>query len=155
MPHMREVLEKKVISEKVPILGVCLGMQLFTRGSEEGNQIGFGWISADTKRFPSLDGIIPSDINIQIDLIWSDITLKGTVVFFCHFDISNFLDVRKNKIKQMVSDKKSDLFISEDPKVYEKELEDRDYYTQDNVFWVPQKARWEKLFIPKQTKLLH
>ena len=57
MPHMREVLEKKVISEKVPILGVCLGMQLFTRGSEEGNQIGFGWISADTKRFPSLDGI--------------------------------------------------------------------------------------------------
>ena len=31
------------------------------------------------------------------------------------------------------------------PKVYEKELEDRDYYTQDNVFWVPQKARWEKI----------
>ena len=45
----------------------------------------------------------------------------------------------------MVSDPKSDFFISEDPKIYEKELEDRDYYTQDNVFWVPQKARWEKL----------
>ena len=45
----------------------------------------------------------------------------------------------------MVSDSNSDLFISDDPKVFEKELEDRDYYTQDNVFWVPQKARWEKL----------
>ena len=59
--------------------------------------------------------------------------------------ISDTFDIQKNKIKKMVSDKKSDLFISEDPKVYEKELEDRDYYTQDNVFWVPQKARWEKL----------
>ncbi|MDA7604534.1 type I restriction-modification system subunit M [Candidatus Pelagibacter sp.] len=59
--------------------------------------------------------------------------------------ISDTFDIQKNKIKKMVSDKKSDLFISEDPKVYEKELEDRDYYTQDNVFWVPQKARWEKI----------
>ena len=59
--------------------------------------------------------------------------------------ISDIFDIQKNKIKKMVSDKKSDLFISEDPKVFEKELEDRDYYTQDNVFWVPQKARWEKI----------
>ena len=59
--------------------------------------------------------------------------------------ISDTFDIQKNKIKQMVSDPKSDLFISEDPKVYEKELEDRDYYTKDNVFWVPQKARWEKI----------
>ena len=59
--------------------------------------------------------------------------------------ISDTFDIQRNKIKKMLSDKKSDLFISEDPKVYEKELEDRDYYTQDNVFWVSQKARWEKL----------
>ena len=59
--------------------------------------------------------------------------------------ISDSFDIQKNNIKKMVSDPKSDLFISEDPKVYEKELEDRDYYTKDNVFWVPQKARWEKI----------
>ena len=59
--------------------------------------------------------------------------------------ISDTFDIQKNKIKKMVSDPKSDFFISEDPKVYEKELEDRDYYTKDNVFWVPQKARWETL----------
>ncbi len=59
--------------------------------------------------------------------------------------ISDTFDFQKTKIKQMVSDKKSDLFISEDPEVYEKELEDRDYYTKDNVFWVPQKSRWKKI----------
>ncbi len=59
--------------------------------------------------------------------------------------ISDTFDIQKNNIKKMVSDPKSDLFISEDPKVFEKELEDRDYYTQDNVFWVPKKARWEKI----------
>ncbi len=59
--------------------------------------------------------------------------------------ISDTFDTQKNKIKKMVSDPDSDFFISEDPKVINKELEDRDYYSQDNVFWVPQKARWEKI----------
>ena len=45
----------------------------------------------------------------------------------------------------MVSDPSSDYFISEDPEEYAEELEERDYYIQDNVFWVPQDARWETL----------
>ena len=46
----------------------------------------------------------------------------------------------------MVTDPKSDFFISEDLNdINEKDLEDRDYYTQDNVFWVPESARWETL----------
>tara|TARA_B100001109_G_scaffold254726_1_gene255302 strand:- start:2639 stop:4210 length:1572 start_codon:yes stop_codon:yes gene_type:complete len=59
--------------------------------------------------------------------------------------ISDSFDIQKNKIKKTVSDPKSDLFISENPEVYGKELEDRDYYTKDNIFWVPQNARWEKI----------
>ena len=35
--------------------------------------------------------------------------------------------------------------LSEDPAVYDVEVEERDYYIQDNVFWVPQEARWESL----------
>ena len=35
--------------------------------------------------------------------------------------------------------------MSEDPAEYSAELEERDYYIQDNVFWVPQEARWETL----------
>lgn len=47
------VLNKKVLQQKTPILGICLGMQLMTRKSEEGALSGFGWIDAETKRFRS------------------------------------------------------------------------------------------------------
>lgn len=47
----RKVLDHKVLEEKTPILGICLGMQLMTESSEEGNGIGFGWFKAATRRF--------------------------------------------------------------------------------------------------------
>lgn len=43
-----EVLNRKVTWGKTPILGICLGMQLFTKFSEEGNAKGLGWIDAKT-----------------------------------------------------------------------------------------------------------
>jgi len=45
------LLNEKVMIRRTPILGICLGMQLFTRTSEEGNLPGLGWIDADTKKF--------------------------------------------------------------------------------------------------------
>jgi type I restriction enzyme M protein len=59
--------------------------------------------------------------------------------------ISDTFVKQQNKIREMVSDPNSEYFISEDPAEYVEELEERDYYTQDNVFWVPQEARWEAL----------
>lgn len=58
MSNLRElglidVLNKKVIEERVPVLGICLGMQLLTRKSEEGSLRGLGWIDAETIRFRS------------------------------------------------------------------------------------------------------
>jgi glutamine amidotransferase len=53
----REVLDSKALVEKVPVLGICLGMQLLTRGSEEGVLPGLGWVAADTIRFPKKDGL--------------------------------------------------------------------------------------------------
>ena len=46
-----EVLNKKVLAEKIPILGICLGMQLMTLKSEEGGCKGLGWIDAETRKF--------------------------------------------------------------------------------------------------------
>jgi len=54
---LKEVLDQKALIDKVPILGICLGMQLLTRGSEEGRKPGLGWIAADTIKFPSLPGL--------------------------------------------------------------------------------------------------
>lgn len=45
------VLNAKVKEAKTPILGVCLGMQLLTRKSEEGSLPGLGWLEAETRRF--------------------------------------------------------------------------------------------------------
>jgi len=46
-----DVLNEKVLVQKTPVLGICLGAQLLTRGSEEGELPGLGWIDADTKAF--------------------------------------------------------------------------------------------------------
>ena len=45
------VLDELVLTRKVPVLGICLGMQLMTRGSEEGALHGLGWVPAQTVRF--------------------------------------------------------------------------------------------------------
>lgn len=44
-------LNKKVMNNKTLILGICLGIQLFSKRSEEGKIPGFGWINAETERF--------------------------------------------------------------------------------------------------------
>jgi glutamine amidotransferase len=44
-------LEELVIHKRTPILGICLGLQMLTRGSEEGALPGLGWIAADTISF--------------------------------------------------------------------------------------------------------
>ncbi|MDP7628149.1 MAG: imidazole glycerol phosphate synthase subunit HisH [SAR202 cluster bacterium] len=49
--NLLPVLHQRVIVDKVPILGICLGMQLFTQRSEEGNANGLGWIDAETIKF--------------------------------------------------------------------------------------------------------
>lgn len=45
------ILNKKALEEKIPILGICLGMQLLTKKSEEGQMPGLGWIDAETVKF--------------------------------------------------------------------------------------------------------
>jgi glutamine amidotransferase len=48
----RELLDEKVLVQRTPVLGLCLGMQLLGSRSEEGKLKGLGWIDAETVRFP-------------------------------------------------------------------------------------------------------
>ena len=60
--------------------------------------------------------------------------------------ISDSFNEQKEKIKEMVTDPDSDFFISDNLSDINKEiLEDRDNFIQDNVFWVPESARWETI----------
>jgi glutamine amidotransferase len=50
-----DLLSEQVQAEKKTILGICLGMQLMVKSSEEGNSEGFGWIDAKVIRFKVSD----------------------------------------------------------------------------------------------------
>jgi glutamine amidotransferase len=48
---MVELLNEKVLNEKVPILGICLGAQMMCKGSEEGSLEGLSWFDAEVNKF--------------------------------------------------------------------------------------------------------
>jgi glutamine amidotransferase len=50
-----EILHTKALLEKIPILGICLGMQLLTKSSAEGQLKGLGFIAAHTQKFSFQD----------------------------------------------------------------------------------------------------
>ena len=52
-----DLLNDLVLDRKVPTLGVCLGMQLMARTSEEGAQAGLGWLDAEVRRFAFEPGV--------------------------------------------------------------------------------------------------
>jgi glutamine amidotransferase len=52
-----DLLNFKVLEEKTPIIGICLGMQLMARFSEEGDAEGFGWFNAQVVRFRVSDKV--------------------------------------------------------------------------------------------------
>jgi imidazole glycerol-phosphate synthase subunit HisH len=48
---MRETLDDLVINKKIPVLGICVGMQILAKSSEEGVLPGLGWINGIVKKF--------------------------------------------------------------------------------------------------------
>lgn len=46
----REILDKEVLENKVPALGICVGMQILADNSEEGKLPGLGWIRGEVKK---------------------------------------------------------------------------------------------------------
>jgi glutamine amidotransferase len=56
--HLVPVLREAVFERGIPMLGICLGMQLLMRGSDEGSAEGLGWIEGRSVRIRS-DGPVP------------------------------------------------------------------------------------------------
>jgi glutamine amidotransferase len=65
--HLIDTLERRVLRDGVPILGICLGMQLFaTSSTEHGLHRGLGWIAAEVDRI--------ADSKVRIPHIgWSEV----------------------------------------------------------------------------------
>lgn len=48
---MREEIDRKVLEEKIPVIGICVGMQMMAKSSDEGLLPGLGWFDAEVKLF--------------------------------------------------------------------------------------------------------
>jgi glutamine amidotransferase len=74
-----DVLELKVNVEKVPVLGVCLGVQLMTKSSEEGEMKGLGWFDANTFRF----NFSQTDSKLSLpNMGWQNVVIKKQTPLF-------------------------------------------------------------------------
>ncbi len=84
-------LNQLVLEKKIPVLGICLGMQLMCNGSDEGNSLGLGWVNADVK---SLRTELPSSRKVP-HMGWNSISVmkksplslscdKGYRFYFVH-----------------------------------------------------------------------
>ena len=74
---LKPVLDELVLKEQRPILGICLGMQLLARKSEEGSAPGLGWIAGDVKRFAFPAG----DRHVVPHMGWNEIEPVGQGLF--------------------------------------------------------------------------
>ena len=55
---MREQLDRLVLEQKVPVLGICVGMQMLARTSDEGSRDGLGWIAGRVRAFLSREASV-------------------------------------------------------------------------------------------------
>lgn len=69
----REIIDRRVLQDKIPIFGICVGLQMFMESSEEGNLPGLGWIKGRTMAF---DKTKMTDEQKIPNMGWLDIKFK-------------------------------------------------------------------------------
>jgi len=75
---LRDLVEKKVMEEKVPVLGICAGMQILANSSEEGKEKGLSWIDGTVRHFDVSQ--IPHVTKVP-HMGWNEITPNDTMLF--------------------------------------------------------------------------
>lgn len=70
----RAALDEAVLERKTPILGICLGMQLMAKQSEESGGEGLAWIDAQVKHFDMADRPVPH-------MGWNEVTFRSESAF--------------------------------------------------------------------------
>ena len=76
---LREALDEVVMHKKVPILGVCVGMQMMAESSEEGKLPGLGWIKGSVKKFDETKLVQKTHLP---HMGWNDVYPIGDNPFF-------------------------------------------------------------------------
>lgn len=56
---LRQMLDELVLYKKLPVIGICVGMQMLAHGSEEGSMPGLGWIDGKVLKFRQQNIAVP------------------------------------------------------------------------------------------------
>lgn len=75
---LRPVLDDLVLNQHLPVLGICVGMQIMANCSEEGSLPGLGWIPGEVKRFD--ESLLSSRTSLP-HMGWNDIAPKEHPLF--------------------------------------------------------------------------
>ena len=70
---MLNVVDEMVVNHNIPILGICVGMQMLAKTSEEGVMPGLGWIDATVKR---IDADLLTQTTRLPHMGWNDVSVK-------------------------------------------------------------------------------
>ena len=78
---MKEKLDDLVMNKKIPVIGICVGMQMLSNSSEEGTSPGLGWIDATVKKFDKekVNGPLPH-------MGWNNLEIKKESPLFKNLD---------------------------------------------------------------------
>ena len=76
---MRDKLSDLVLDKKIPVIGVCVGMQMLANTSEEGDEPGLGWIDAKVRKFDT-SGFTQSTLLPHMG--WNDVEPLGNNQLF-------------------------------------------------------------------------
>jgi glutamine amidotransferase len=76
---MTAALNSRVLQDRIPVLGVCVGMQIMADSSEEGTMPGLGWISGRVRRFNEEFFNVPTHLP---HMGWNDVDLVGAPSLF-------------------------------------------------------------------------
>jgi len=101
------IIEEKVIEKKTPLLGICVGMQMFMHSSEEGVEKGLGWVKGKTIRFR-----MPGEANIKIpNMGWLDVRVENQTRISEGLDNARFYFAHSYHVDV---DDKSDVLLTSD-----------------------------------------
>ncbi|RLV60392.1 imidazole glycerol phosphate synthase subunit HisH [Parashewanella curva] len=81
---LREQLDELVLEKKVPVIGICVGMQIMAKGSEEGKSKGLGWLDTTVVKFSD-------DNELEFPLPhmgWNNLSLQKDDPLFDDLDIN-------------------------------------------------------------------
>jgi len=84
---LRDTLDRLVTEKHVPVLGICVGMQMMANSSDEGELAGLGWINGNVKKIDNSTLLHSKNYPLP-HMGWNNVELKSDEPLFKNFESS-------------------------------------------------------------------